>query len=62
MLVVGKAVDDFIELLLPHLEPGDIVMDGGNSHFPDTIRRAKYVETRACCISAPAFPAAGRAR
>ncbi len=47
MLVkAGKAVDDFIELLLPHLEPGDIVMDGGNSHFPDTIRRAKYVESK----------------
>mgnify|MGYP001282632369 FL=1 len=46
MLLVkaGQAVDDFIELLLPHLEPGDIIIDGGNSHFPDTIRRAKYVE------------------
>jgi 6-phosphogluconate dehydrogenase len=47
MLVkAGKAVDDFIDLVLPHLEPGDIVMDGGNSHFPDTIRRAKYVESK----------------
>jgi len=46
MLLVkaGQAVDDFIELLIPHLEPGDIIIDGGNSHFPDTIRRAKYVE------------------
>ncbi|NLV41212.1 MAG: decarboxylating NADP(+)-dependent phosphogluconate dehydrogenase [Candidatus Hydrogenedentes bacterium] len=46
MLLVkaGQAVDDFIELLLPHLEPGDIIIDGGNSHFPDTIRRAQYVE------------------
>ncbi|MCC6697881.1 MAG: decarboxylating NADP(+)-dependent phosphogluconate dehydrogenase [Candidatus Hydrogenedentes bacterium] len=45
MLVkAGQAVDDFIEQLLPHLEPGDIIIDGGNSHFPDTIRRAKYVE------------------
>ncbi len=46
MLLVkaGSAVDDFIELLLPHLEPGDIIIDGGNSHFPDTIRRTKYVE------------------
>ncbi len=47
MLVkAGKAVDDFIELLLPHLEPGDIIIDGGNSHFPDTIRRAQYVESK----------------
>ncbi len=47
MLVkAGKPVDDFIELLIPHLEPGDIIIDGGNSHFPDTIRRTKYVESK----------------
>jgi 6-phosphogluconate dehydrogenase len=47
MLVkAGKPVDDFIELVLPHLEPGDIIIDGGNSHFPDTIRRTKYVESK----------------
>ena len=47
MLVkAGKPVDDFIELLLPHLEPGDIIIDGGNSHFPDSIRRTKYVESK----------------
>src|SRR5687768_14674773 len=48
MLLVkaGKAVDDFIEVLLPHLQPGDIVIDGGNSHFPDTIRRTKYLESK----------------
>jgi 6-phosphogluconate dehydrogenase len=47
MLVkAGKAVDEFIEQLLPHLEPGDIIIDGGNSHFPDTIRRTKYVESK----------------
>jgi len=41
MLVkAGKPVDDFIELLLPLLEPGDIIIDGGNSHFPDTIHRS----------------------
>jgi 6-phosphogluconate dehydrogenase len=45
MLVkAGQAVDDFIELLLPHLEEGDILIDGGNSHFPDSIRRTDYVE------------------
>jgi len=48
MLLVkaGQAVDDFIELVLPHLEKGDIIIDGGNSHFPDTIRRCKYVESK----------------
>lgn len=48
MLLVkaGKPVDDFIELLIPHLEEGDIIIDGGNSHFPDTIRRTKYVESK----------------
>lgn len=48
MLLVkaGKPVDDFIESLLPLLEEGDIIIDGGNSHFPDTIRRTKYVESK----------------
>ena len=47
MLVkAGKPVDDFIELLIPLLEPGDIIIDGGNSHFPDSIRRTKYVESK----------------
>ena len=46
MVKAGKAVDDFIELVLPHLEAGDIIIDGGNSHFPDTIRRTAYVESR----------------
>ncbi len=46
MVKAGKAVDDFIELLIPYLEPGDIIIDGGNSHFPDTNRRTKYVESK----------------
>ncbi len=47
MLVkAGQAVDDFIEQLIPNLEAGDIIIDGGNTHFPDTIRRAKYVESK----------------
>jgi 6-phosphogluconate dehydrogenase len=46
MVKAGKAVDDFIELLLPHLEPGDLIIDGGNSHFPDTIRRTRYLESK----------------
>ena len=47
MLVkAGQAVDDFIEQILPHLEPGDIIIDAGNTHFPDTNRRTKYVESK----------------
>ena len=46
MVKAGKAVDDFIELLLPHLEPGDLVIDGGNTHFPDTIRRTRRLESK----------------
>lgn len=46
MVKAGKAVDDFIEKLLEVLEPGDIIIDGGNSHFPDTIRRTAYVESK----------------
>ena len=46
MVKAGKAVDDLIEQLLPHLEQGDILIDGGNSHFPDTIRRTAYVESK----------------
>jgi len=46
MVKAGQAVDDFIEQLLPRLEDGDIIIDGGNSHFPDTIRRTKYVESK----------------
>ncbi|MDR1555693.1 MAG: decarboxylating NADP(+)-dependent phosphogluconate dehydrogenase [Tannerellaceae bacterium] len=45
MLVkAGQAVDDFIGQIIPHLEPGDVIIDGGNTHFPDTIRRTAYVE------------------
>ncbi|NLD02348.1 MAG: decarboxylating NADP(+)-dependent phosphogluconate dehydrogenase, partial [Clostridiales bacterium] len=46
MVKAGQPVDDFIELLLPLLEQGDIIIDGGNSHFPDTARRVKYVESK----------------
>jgi 6-phosphogluconate dehydrogenase len=46
MVKAGPAVDDFVAQLLPHLEPGDIVMDGGNSHFEDTARRCRELEAR----------------
>jgi 6-phosphogluconate dehydrogenase len=46
MIKAGGAVDDMIETLIPHLEPGDIIIDGGNTHFPDTNRRTAYVESK----------------
>jgi 6-phosphogluconate dehydrogenase len=46
MVKAGAPVDEFIEHLLPLLEPGDIIIDGGNSLFEDTMRRAKYVESK----------------
>ena len=48
MLLVkaGEAVDNFIDMLIPYMEKGDIIIDGGNTHFPDTIRRTKYVEEK----------------
>ncbi len=46
MVKAGAAVDSTIEQLLPLMEPGDVIIDGGNSHFPDTIRRTEYVESK----------------
>ena len=46
MVKAGDAVDDFIEQLIPHLDPGDIIIDGGNAHFADTIRRTQYLESK----------------
>lgn len=46
LVMAGKPVDDFIETLLPHVEKGDIIIDGGNSHFPDTNRRTKYLASK----------------
>src|SRR5271156_6190566 len=47
MLVkAGKPVDEFIDLLIPLLEPGDIIIDGGNSYFEDTVRRYNELEAK----------------
>ena len=46
MVKAGAAVDAFIDQVIPYLEKGDIIIDGGNSHFPDTIRRTQYVESK----------------
>ena len=46
MIKAGAAVDASIESLIPLLEPGDIIIDGGNTHFPDTNRRTAFVESK----------------
>ncbi len=43
MVKAGKPVDEFIAHLTPLLQPGDIVIDGGNSHYPDTVRRTRQL-------------------
>jgi 6-phosphogluconate dehydrogenase len=46
MVQAGKATDATIEQLLPHLDEGDIIIDGGNAYFPDTQRRSKDLEAK----------------
>ena len=47
MLVkAGKAIDNFIDQIIPYLEPGDIIIDGGNSLFQDSIRRTEFLNAR----------------
>src|SRR3984885_13838807 len=53
MVKAGKPVDEFIEHLLPLLEPGDIIIDGGNSLFEDTNRRVKYCESKGLLFVGP---------
>jgi 6-phosphogluconate dehydrogenase len=46
MVKAGSAVDDYIELLIRLLSKGDIIIDGGNSHFLDSIRRTNFLEDK----------------
>ena len=46
MVKAGEAVDQFIDLLIPHLESGDLIIDGGNSNFLDTERRTKFLNEK----------------
>ncbi len=46
MVKAGKPVDAFIDQVIPYLEEGDIIIDGGNSNYLDTIRRTEYVESK----------------
>lgn len=46
MVKAGDPVDKFIDTIVPHLDKGDILIDGGNSHFPDTIRRNQSLKEK----------------
>src|SRR5207245_4150844 len=46
MVKAGPAVDQVIDEVAPLLEPGDILIDGGNTHYPDTTRRTKALKAR----------------
>jgi 6-phosphogluconate dehydrogenase len=46
MVKAGETVDEVIQTLVPHLEPGDIIIDGGNSHYPDTTRRCRELAAK----------------
>jgi 6-phosphogluconate dehydrogenase len=46
MVKAGPPVDDLIEQLLPHLSPGDVLIDGGNEHYTNTERRNKYIQSK----------------
>ncbi len=63
MVKAGPAVDEFIEKLIPLLSPGDVIIDGGNTHYSATPSGARSTSSRrACSTSAPASPAARRGR
>ena len=46
MVKAGEVVDHFIDMLIPLLEPGDVIIDGGNSHYPDSTRRTAYLREK----------------
>ena len=46
MVVAGAVVDDYIQKLVPLLDQGDIIIDGGNSHYPDSSRRTEDLEAK----------------
>ncbi len=50
MVKAGRPVDEIIETLIPLLEPGDIIIDGGNSNYEDTMRRTAYVESKGLAL------------
>jgi len=61
MVKAGDTVDQMIDQITPHLEAGDIIIDGGNSLFSDSTRRTKALARREFCLSERAFRAAKKA-
>lgn len=51
MVPAGDAVDQVLEMLAPLLAAGDLVVDGGNSYYADTLRRARMLEARGLCFA-----------
>ena len=62
MVQAGPAVDTVIDQLTPMLAPGDIIIDGGNSHYPDTARRTKELAEKRSCLSGQACREVRRAQ
>ena len=62
MVRAGSVVDDFIEQLVPLLDEGDIIIDGGNANYPDSTRRTHELAAKASALSARAYPAVKKAR
>lgn len=57
MVTAGKPVDSVIQSLKPLLEEGDVIMDGGNSHYEDTERRYEELKKKGSATWESAFPA-----
>ncbi len=62
MVRAGSVVDDFIEQLLPLLEKGDIIIDGGNANYPDTTRRTHYLAEKGILFVGMGSPAERKVR
>ena len=60
MIPAGEPVDKTIQALIPILNADDVIIDGGNTHFDDTERRTKYVESKGLLYIGTASPAAKR--
>jgi 6-phosphogluconate dehydrogenase len=59
-VAAGRATDELVEELVPHLEPGDLIVDAGNSHFADTTRRAQRLEEEGMLFVGAGFSSGGR--
>jgi 6-phosphogluconate dehydrogenase len=58
MIPAGKPVDDLIETLAPRLERGDLIVDGGNSNYQDSVRRGAALKGKASISWMPGSPVA----